>query len=360
MKQTLVALFFCFFAYLAQSQVVPTKDFNNYFVSLQDGFFRQIEVQPILGYKAGDEFVGYIDTRGNLRIFDGKERKDVTALNVEYQVSDHLMGYKIAGALKMYDAGKFQTLTTFALDFTVKDSIIIYQDKRYSNLNVYWNKQTFPVLTFFDAFTMPTFVGENLFVIRDNSNTYSVFWRGKTYEIGSYNEEIMNFSLGTDILCFKDPYTQSFLAFDKGEFVQIEPMPIKKYVAGRGFVVYEDMNGNLWYYGNQEKKQLSNFSTSFWDVKDDIVIWTENSYLFAYTNGEKQQVATYMPSSYLLKNNTFAFVNIMGGISALANSQLSEITNVKDSEFEIYGNKVLVRLPNKTCIVLENGRKFNN
>ena len=130
-------------------QVAPTKDFNNFFVSFQDGFFRQIEIQPIISYKAGDELVAYIDTRGNLRLWDGVERKDVTALNVQYEVSDHLLAYKIAGALKMWDAGKFQTLTTFAKDFAVKDSIIVYQDSRYNSLSVYCNKQIFPVLTYF-------------------------------------------------------------------------------------------------------------------------------------------------------------------------------------------------------------------
>ena len=262
------------------SQVAPTKDFNNFFVSFQDGFFRQIEIQPIISYKAGDELVAYIDTRGNLRLFDGIERKDVTALNVQYEVSDHLLAYKIAGALKMWDAGKFQTLTTFAKDFAVKDSIIVYQDSRYNSLSVYWNKQVFPVLTYFSEFAMPTTIGENIAIFKDNSNTYHAFWNGKTYEIGTFNEEIMNFDIGTDVFCYKDPYSQTFIAFDKGEFLEIESLPIKKYKSGRGFIIYEDLNGNLWHYGNQEKKQLSNFSTSFWYVKDDMTIWAENSYLF--------------------------------------------------------------------------------
>ena len=76
--------------------IVPTLDFNNFFVSFQDGFFRPIEIQPIVSYKAGDEMVAYIDTRGNLKLYDGKQRVDVTTLNVDYQVSDHLMAYRIA------------------------------------------------------------------------------------------------------------------------------------------------------------------------------------------------------------------------------------------------------------------------
>jgi hypothetical protein len=61
------------FSTLTHAQgIVPTLDFNNYFVSFQDGYFRPIEIQPIVNYKAGDEVVAYVDTRGNLKIYDGK------------------------------------------------------------------------------------------------------------------------------------------------------------------------------------------------------------------------------------------------------------------------------------------------
>jgi len=360
MKKTITILTFFFLSIISFGQVVPTKDFNNFFVTFQDGFFKQIEIQPIISYKAGDEVVAYVDTRGNLRLYDGKERKDVTALNVQYEVSDHLMAYKVAGALKMWDAGKFQTLTTFAKDFAVRDSIIVYQDSRYNSLSVYWRKQIYPLLTYFSDFIMPTTIGENIAIFKDNSNTYHAFWNGKTYEIGTYNEEIMNFNIGTDVFSFKDPYSQTFIVFDKGEFIEVESLPIKKYKAGRGFIIYEDLNGNLWQYANHDKQQLSNFSTTFWDTKDDITIWAENSYLFSFSNGQKQEIASYFPKDYLLKNNVFAFRNLIGGVSAVVDNKLVEITNMPESEYEIYGNKVLVRLINKTCIVLSEGKIYNN
>jgi hypothetical protein len=51
---SLLLILFLSFQSHAQG-VVPMKDFNNFFVSFQDGFFQTIELQPILGYKAGDE-----------------------------------------------------------------------------------------------------------------------------------------------------------------------------------------------------------------------------------------------------------------------------------------------------------------
>jgi len=340
--------------------IVPTLDFNNYFVSFQDGFFRPIEIQPIVSYKAGDEIVAYIDTRGNLKIYDGKERIDVTTLNVDYQVSDHLMAYRIAQGLRMWDAGKFTVLTNFGREFIVKDSLIVFEDIRYQALNVYWNQKVESLVTITNGVTMNASVGENLVVYKDNSNTYFVYWHGQKFEIGTYNEEQLDFQLGTDVMCFKDPYTQSFYVFDQGNFVELESFPIKKYKAGRGFVVYEDMNGNLWHYQNGQKTALSNFSSELWNVKDDICVWMENSYFFAYTNGQRVQVATYQPQAYLLKNNVLVFRNIVGGVSALVDGTLQDITTFQNADFEIYGNKVLVKLPNQTSVVFMNGKLYAN
>ena len=101
------------------------------------------------------------------------------------------------------------------------------------------------------------------------------------FEIGSWNGGAIDFQIGTDILCFNDPTTRTFVAFQNGQFIDVQPQFMRKYKAGRGFIAYEDLNGNLWMYKNGQTEQLSNFSPSLWDVKDDLVMWSENSYLFA-------------------------------------------------------------------------------
>ena len=119
MKIAFTLFFFFLFNFLFAQGVIPCMDFNNFFLSFENGFFKQVEIQPVKEYKAGDELVAYIDTRGNLRLYDGKVRKDITNLNVEYQVSDHLLGYKIGPTLNMWDAGRLQTLTYFGRNYLV-------------------------------------------------------------------------------------------------------------------------------------------------------------------------------------------------------------------------------------------------
>ena len=339
--------------------VVPFRDFNNFFLSYENGGFKTIEIQPVKDYQAGDELVAYIDTRGNLRLYDGRQRKDITNLNVEYQVSDHLLGYMIGPTLNMWDKGRLQTLTYFGRKFLVKDSLIVYEDTRFNTLNVYWKKNTMSIATIIGELSIPTTVGENILVFKDNGNLFKVFQDGMIYEICAWNGTI-DFQLGTDIICFNDPTTRTFVAFEHGEFIDVENQFMRKYKAGRGFVVYEDLNSNLWLYKNGEKTLLTNFISSFWDVKDDVVIWGENNYLFTYVNDEKIQVANFIPNTWEIKNNTIAYRNIMGGVSAMVNGVNHEITLLADSEFKIFGNSVLVKLFNNSHLVLSDGKVISN
>jgi hypothetical protein len=358
MKFTLVLCGLIAFSTVAQ-KVVPFVDFNNYFRSFQDNNFRQIEFQEIIEYKAGDDLVAYLDTRGNLRVFDGTERKDISPMRVNYQVSDHLLAYNIGPTLNIWDEGALRTLTYFSRNYWVKDSLIVYEDTRFNSVNVYWNKQVYPIYQLTGELYAPEAIGENVVVFKDNGNVFKIFWNGEIYEIDGWNGT-MDFGVGTDLVCFNDPNTRTFAVFDKGAFTDVEQQFLTKYKAGRGFVVFEDPNTNLTYYSNGQTIPLSNFSANFWDVKDDLVVWRENSFVFAYQNGTKIQVSNFTPKDYKIKNNVYAFRNILGGVSALVDGQVYEITNQADAEYDIFGNVVLVKLFNRSYIVFKDGRKFSN
>lgn len=344
---------------LSAQIVIPFEDFNNYFRVFQDESFRVLEFQRIQEYKAGDEFIAYIDNRGNLRVYDGVKVSDITNLNVKYHVSDHLMAWSVGPTVNLWDHGFQKTLTFNGRNYLVKDSLVVFEDLRYNSLNVYENGKIKTLYTVVDEIYMPNFVGENIIAFKDNGDFYKIYWNEKIYDLGIWNGNI-SFQGGTDIIAFNDPTTRTFALFDKGEFLDVETFYMNKYKAGRGFIVYEDLNGNLFHYKDGIKTQLSNFSSQVWEVKDDLVIWEENSFLYAYSNGKKFNICNYQPEEFILKNNVFAFRNIMGGVSAFLEGEVVEITNQGDSSFEIYGNSVIVELFNKSFIVLSDGEKFIN
>ena len=341
-------------SFIAQT-TIPFVDFNNYFQSFQDESVRMIELQRILDYKVGDEFVSYIDNRGNLRLFDGEEVKDITNLNVEYQVSDHLMTWKVGPTLNLWDNGKQQTLTFNARNYQVRDSIVVFEDLRYNAVKVYYDGKVYDLYSVVSELSLPIYVGENIVAFKDNGDFYKVFWRGKVYDLGVWNGTI-EFQGGTDVLTFNDPTMRTFAVFEQGEFLDVEKFFMHKYKAGRGFIVYEDLNNNLIYYAQGEKKSLTYFSAKFWRVVDDIVVWEENGFVYAFFKGQKYEVCNFIPEDFQLKNGTFAFKNVVGGISIFVEGKTIELTNQEVQSYHIYGNSVIVQLFNNAYVIYSNGK----
>ena len=338
-------------------KVIPLIDFNGYFKSFQDGFFRQLEFQRIKDFKSGDDVVGYINSRGNLVVYNGLTKMELSNIIVDYRVSDRLLTWKIGKTLNMWDAGRKRTLSYDVGNYWVKDSLIVFQDMRYQSVSAYYNGEIFNLYSSVGGVDAPDFVGENIVAFRDNGGLNKVFWQGTIYELDVWHNPF-KYEGGTDILAFNDPTTGTFAIFEKGEFLDVEDFFMDSYKAGRGFIVYENRNGDLMHYSNGVKTQLTNFGASFWEVKDDVVIWSEGGYTYSFNKGEKIELARYIPEDYILKNNVIVFRNIMGGVSALVDGNKYEITNQMNSDYSIHGSSILVELFNNSFIVLSNGKKY--
>lgn len=334
--------------------VIPFIDFNYYFRSFEDGQFKSIQLQRVQNYKAGDNVVAFYDNRNNLQVYDGVEIKQLSALEVNYQVSDNLMVWHITETLNMWDAGELKTLSFNCREFEVKDSIIVFTDYRFKTLNVYYNGEIITLVTDIKDVPMPDFIGENIVAYRDNGNVYKVFWQGEIYELGAWHNPIP-FKGDTDILAFNDPMTGTFAIFEEGEFKDLEDFHMGKYKAGNGFVVYENRNGDLYRYKNGETEKLTNFGAAMWDVKDNAIIWIENGFTYGMVDDVKMEIARFSVTEYLLKNSVIAFHDLLGGVSAFCGDKVTSITTQRDAKFEIFGNSVLVEQFNRSFLVLQDG-----
>lgn len=339
-------------------KVMPLVDFNNFFKSFKDGFFRQVEFQPISEFKAGDDVVAYMNSRGDLMVYDGVKPERMANMTADYEVSDHLMTWKIGPTLNMWDDGYKMTLSYNARNYWVKDSIIVYEDTQYNSVNVYYNGKTYELYRSVGDMDTPDFIGENIVAFRDNGNFNKVFWRGKIYDLDVWHNRF-EYQGGTDMIAFNDPINGTFAIFEKGKFLDVEQFHVPTYKVGRGFVVYENRNGDIMYYGNGVKKQISNFGAINLEVKDDVVLWMENNYMYAYIKETKYEVARYKPESYMIKNDVVVYRDMMGGVTALVGGEQVVITTQMSSEFTIYGSSVLVELFNRSYVVLWKGKVYS-
>jgi len=354
-----ILLFVALFSATASwsQDVLPMLDFNNLMKSFENGIYRSIGLQPVREFKAGDNVVGYYNFRNNLMVHNGGNPEQLANVEADYRVSDFLLTWNIATTLNLWDDGEQRTLTYQVGQYVVTDSLVVFQDLRYNTVSTYYNGKVYPLITSSIELSMPEFVGENILAFKDNGNFYKVFWRGKIYELDVWHKPYV-FHGGTDMVAFNDPINGTFAIFENGQFLDVENFHVNEYKVGNGLVAYENQNGDLLMYQKGEIVQLSNFGASTWEVKDNVVYWVENGLAFAYIDGKRIEVAKYEPKEFALKNSTLAFRNLMGGVSAVQDGKIIEITNQLDAPFEIHGNSVLVELFNKSYIVLQNGRKY--
>lgn len=332
-------------------------DFNNFFKSFENGAFKALDLQQIKEFKTGDDVVGYVDIRGNLRVYDGTEIQELSNVPTVYTVSDHLLTWKIGETLNLWDQGELRTLSFRCGSYTVKDSIVVFQDTRFNTLNVYYNGDVTVLTTSIEGPRFADFIGENIVAYRDNGDVYKVFWRGNVYELDAWQGAIY-FEGGTDLLAFNDPITGTFAIFENGQFLDLEEFHMNTFKVGRGFVVYENQNNDLRFYKAGTVKTISNFGASSWQVVDDVVFWKENGVSYGYQNGNKIELGRFNIEEVQLKNNVIAYRNVMGGVDALMDGKIINITNQSDSKFSIHGDKVLVELFNSSFIVQTSDKSY--
>jgi hypothetical protein len=357
----LYLLFFLsfFFQEISVAQVAPFQDFSGYFKTFYKDNVRTLEHQRVNSFQAGDNLVAYIDARGNFKVYDGEHTEQISIQEVSFKNSDFLLAWKIGSGIFSYDKGVKKMLTAFGGDFVVTDSMVIFQDTRFKTLNVLYRGDIIQLMQQTGEMTMPESIGENIIAFKDNGDVYRIFWNGKLFEVGGSSLEIV-FNSGTDIVCFNDAINKTFAVFDKGTFIDIESMYMKNYKSGRGFIVYEDLSGNLWKYQSGNKSNLTNFCSGVWEVKDDLVMWNENALMYTIYKDEKVQICNYLPARYFLKNKTVAYKNNIGGVSVFIDGKNTMITNQTDSDFTIYGNSVLVELFNKSFLYFSDGKLIQN
>ncbi len=355
----LLSIVILFISFQGFTQVAPFIDFNGYFQTFYKGNVRMLEMQRISSFDAGDNIAPYIDGKGNFKIYNGEKVDQIAIQNVNYKFSDYLVAWKIGSGIFCYDNGVKKQLTLFGGEYIVKDSIVVFQDTRFKTLNVLYRGEIIQLMQQTGDMTMPDCIGENIIGFKDNGDVYRVFWNGKFFEVGG-TELGISFQGGTDVICFNDAINKTFAVFDKGIFMDVEGMYMKCYKAGRGFIVYEDLSGNLWKYQNGQKTNITDFNSGVWDVKDDVLLWNENNLYFTLFNGEKKNVCNYKPDDYSIKNNVIAFRNVQGGVSTFIDGKLNVLTNQKDATYTILGSSVLVELFNKSFLYFSEGKTITN
>jgi hypothetical protein len=352
----IVVLFLLFTLQSNAQSLFAYKDFNNFFKGCINGYTLQLDHQPIIELSLGDNLVVYKNFQNDLKLYDGKKIRLLTSQIAEYKNSDNICAWNIGKLLYFYENQKVNYVTAFGGNYWVSDSLFVYQDEQMNTLNVYYKGEKIELLQSSSIIWAPEFVSDNIVVYRDNGDILKCFWQGEIYEIGPMNSNnSYTFSGGMDVFAFNDPQSQTFIVFDKGEFIEIESMYVNNIKAARGFVMYEDRNRNLKIFQDNKVTEVASFFQN-WDAKDDIPFWVEANTAYTWLNGEKKIVSPFNLTDFSIKNDVIAFRNPMSGVSYYCNGITKEVSNITNTEFIVNGHGVMITLQNKSVIIAENDK----
>lgn len=345
--------------------MIAFQDYRDRFYIFDEGrIFLESSIK-VHEYGYANNSIAYFNNQRDFMLYRNGETTKITFNANSFHTSDYLIAYQGGTGLKAIDDGKIIDLTLNLGYYQVTDSLAIYEDNLKNTFNVYYKGQIKEVAR--GVFNDPASrveAGENIFAFHNSQGQkYQVFWNNQIQDVLTSNEKI-KFHCGRNIMAFNDIITQSFVIFYKGEFFDAESLHAKKYLAGDDLVAYEDMQGNLKVFDPLnifEIQTISSYSPDYFEVRDRIVVFTENNNLFKVYDGNEVRTleANFMPPSYQMDDNMIVWMDQMGGLKALIDGEVVQVISEKIKDFEVHGKCIKIKLQNDTYNVYWKGKLYS-
>ncbi|MGZ3865936.1 MAG: hypothetical protein ACXVNR_05700 [Bacteroidia bacterium] len=343
----------------AQS-ITAWTDQRGYFNVFDNGNTSTIEYQMPQNFQVGGAVIAYHDFNSNFKVY---YKGDVTTLyggNVnKYMVTHNLLFYIIAGQLHVYDRGKDKVITVNPGQYVIGDSLVGFYDNTYQSFYVYYDH---------DKFTLESNVINNPLVsFRASNNTlafvnqqreFKIFWNGGVQKIFQLSPGMdLDYQTGSNVVAFISGVTNSLGVFYKGQTFNVSNIPVKEYKAADDMVAYTDQNGLHAFYAGKNYDLLSAYDYTY-DVSDSVLVYYTSGYFRVFNKGKVTILGNYKPAEYALDNNTVAWINQQGGLSAFFNDNIYDLTGFDRVMFRLEGNCLWYKSQTSSNQVFLCGKKY--
>jgi hypothetical protein len=333
------------------------SDFQNYFFVFEDGTKRQVEYQKIRTHKVGGTAVAYENNQGNFKVYhDGKATKLADFVD-QYFATDYLIGYTQNGQLKIFEDGVKKTLSAGAPHFAVSDSIAAYYDNFVSKFRVYYDGKSTDLE---DGLIGPISnfkVRENILAYVNRTNYFKIFYQGELIEIMQLTGDI-TYAVGRNTVAYVDPLYNNFIAFYKGEDIEIEEQTPQSFKVGDDLVAYVDQLGIFKCFDGNETKEISSFEPDFYVVKDEIIAYREQGIFKVFYNGTVYPLENYTPDNYNIDNDMLVYIDQLGKLQAFMAGTKKEVTTERVVDFQLALNTIRYDVGNKKNKVYFKGKVY--
>lgn len=347
MKKILLLSVLVFFLKPAFNQDLGAyTDFRDRFYVFDHGVSTKIEDLQVQSFQIGGECVLYVNSQGNLKLYQEGTVTKLEAGGVErYFATDHLAAYSIFEKLKVVEDGKAVTLSTRCPVYQVEDSLIVYYDKNLESLRVYYDGESIDVESGMVGIPVDNLrSGDNIVAyISSRTKDFKIYYKGKNHTVLQYVQGL-SFKAGKDVVAFVNSIDNTFQVFYKGEVIQLEDFPPKSYKTGDGFVAYvDDMNiFKVFYEG--EIIEVASFTPDAYYAEDYLLLFTEHEYFKVFYKGKIHEVEAFVPNNFRLDWNTVAYLDNSNRIWLFTNGEKKYFANDMVNSFTIYRDLIIMNV----------------
>ena len=321
-------------------------DYRDRFYIFDHGKSTKVEDLLVQSFKIGGECVLYINSQGNLKLYDNGLVTKLEAGGVnQYYATDHLAAYSIYEKLKVVEDGNAITLSTRCPVYQVQDSLIVYYDKNLESLRVYYDRESIDIESGMVGIPIDNLKSSDNIVAYISSRTkdFKIYYKGENHTILQYVQGL-SFKAGKDIVAFINSIDNTFRVFYKGKIIQLEDFPPKSYKMGDGFVAYVDDMNLFKVFFNGEIIEVASYTPDAYYAEDSLLLFTEHEYFKVFYQGQVYEVEGFIPKNFKLDWNTVAYLDNSNRIWLFTKGERKYLVNELINSFEIYRDLIIMNV----------------
>jgi hypothetical protein len=359
MKKLILFLLIVSFKLNSQS-ITAWTDQRGYFNVFDNGNTSTIEYQLPQSFQIGGAVIAYLDFNSNFKVYYKGEVQTLYGGPVnKYVVTHNLLFYIIAGQLRVWDRGKEKVLSVNPGDYAVGDSLVGFYDNTYQAFYVYYDHDKFTLEGNIINNPLISFqASNNTLAFVNNQREFKVFWNGSAEKVFQLSPGMdLNYQTGSNIVGFLASPANSLGVYYKGKTYNVSSQPVKTYKVADDMVAYEDQNGLHAFYAGRNYDLLSAYDYTY-DISDSVLVYYTSGYFRVFNKGKVTVLGNYMPDEYKLDNNTVAWINQQGGLSAFFDGNIYDLTGFDRVVFKLEGNALWYKSQTSSNQVFLCGKKY--
>jgi hypothetical protein len=345
---------------LDAQNVTAFLDYMDRLMVFDKGIFTQIEPQKPKSILFGGNSVVYSDVRDDLKVYrNGKVETIEQASGIEPIVTDHFVGFTVAGILKVND-GRTRMLCPNVGVHLVEDSLAAFKDEVNQTVNVYYRGETVKLEDQLAGNSVVQWKsGDNILAwVSNYDRLFKAFYQGTTYQLSDLVTE-MDFQCGLDMVAYRDAYDHTFKVFHKGTIYDLEERMPQRYQVGKGVLAWLDLTGSLKVFEGGHVHTAMTFEPQRWAVVDSLLVIEDQAFFNVFSNGTLHTVERVVPKNWQVSWGNLAYVDVDQTLKVWHHGKSEVVVRGQPvQEYRLDRGVLLARLNNRSARIWWRGRTY--